>query len=244
VALHLARNDPGKALAVVQEEYKRYPNNPQLRNLLLGAAVASGATGAAIEVAQKLALESPNSAELAIQLALLYHRNGDRERAIPEIRRAIQLSPKDPLAYSFLADLLAASGHVQEAIPLYRQSLQLGSQNPAVMNNLAYWLAESGGNLEEASKLALAALQASPESQPIQDTVGWIYLKQKQTDSAIQTFRTLVSRAPSNTTYRMHLGMALREKGDRVGARREFEEALKNNPSPSDRARLENLLQM
>ena len=54
-----------------------------------------------------------------------------------------------------------------------------------------------------------------PEHPEVNDTLGWIYMKKNLTDKAIDTFRTLVVKAPQNPTYHYHYAMALLQKGDR-----------------------------
>ncbi len=47
---------------------------------------------------------------------------------------------------------------------------------------------------------------------------------------------------PKFPTFRYHLGLALLEKGDKQGAKKELDAALASHPSRQDEARIRNLL--
>jgi hypothetical protein len=54
--------------------------------------------------------------------------------------------------------------------------------------------------------------------------------------------RDLVTRTPDNPTFRLHLALALYQKGDRPQARKELEIALRNKPSDRDQGKIKQLL--
>ena len=89
---------------------------------------------------------------------------------------------------------------------------------------------------DEAVRLAQSAVQASPEVPSFVDTLGWIYYKKGLYGAAAEQLQKAVSvdeamaRATNgmpSPTYRFHLGMVLAAKGDKAGARREIETALR-----------------
>jgi Tfp pilus assembly protein PilF len=61
-------------------------------------------------------------------------------------------------------------------------------------------------------------------------------------DNALEIFRNNVSKAPKNSTYRYHLGLALFQKGDKVRAKQELQAALTNNPSKEEAANIKELI--
>jgi Flp pilus assembly protein TadD len=73
------------------------------------------------------------------------------------------------------------------------------------------------------------------------DTLGWVYHKKGLYAAAAEQLQKAVAREADNSTYRFHLGMAYAGKGDKAGARREIQEALKRsdrlNPADADEAR-------
>ena len=94
------------------------------------------------------------------------------------------------------------------------------------MNDLAYLIVESEGNLDEALALAQKAVQADPEEPEMADTLAWIYFQKNQNDSSLQILRGLVSKYPTKSSFRYHLGMALVRAGDKMAAKQQFETAL------------------
>jgi cellulose synthase operon protein C len=106
-------------------------------------------------------------------------------------------------------------------------------------------MAESGENLDEALALAQRGRQGivtAELSASLSDTLGWIYLKKRMDDSALQTFQNLVRKNPTNSTYRYHLGATFYQKGDKKQARVELEAALAAKPGPADEPKIRELL--
>jgi predicted Zn-dependent protease len=69
-----------------------------------------------------------------------------------------------------------------------------------------------------------------PSNANLSDTLGWIYLKKKDVESALPIMLNLARRFPENSTFRYHLGVALLEKGDKVQAKQELLAALSSQP--------------
>ena len=74
------------------------------------------------------------------------------------------------------------------------------------------------------------------------DTVGWIYFKKKNTDTAISVLTNVVQKDPREPVYHYHLAAALLEKGDRDEARRQLQSALENRPRKADEAKIRDLM--
>jgi len=87
------------------------------------------------------------------------------------------------------------------------------------------------------------AKQRLPDHPEISDTLGWIYLKKNLTDSALDTFRRLVSQSPDNATYHYHYAIALSKKGDRDTARRECQAALSDKPTGKQEEEIRQFMQ-
>jgi Flp pilus assembly protein TadD len=121
-------------------------------------------------------------------------------------------------------------GRNAEAAKYLRKVLQLRPSDANMMNNLAYLLANSGGDLKEAAELAQRALRAAPQEGSYQDTLGWIYLKANQTQTAFEIFRSLTERETKNPEYQYHLAMAQAAKGQLREAQATLEAALRNQP--------------
>jgi tetratricopeptide (TPR) repeat protein len=123
------------------------------------------------------------------------------------------------------------------AIQNYRKALELDQNSWIAANNLAWLYADLGkGNLDEAVRLAQGAVQKNPNIAGFADTLGWVYFKKGLYAAATEQFENAVrideavSRASNKTpsaTYHYHYGLALAAKGDKAGAKREVELALR-----------------
>lgn len=229
----LAQNQQKEARALAQEELNKNPEDARVRLLLARTALRTGDYPLAIREYIRLAERDQNWDYLYLQLGQAHQFNGDLPRAILAYQRAIQVSPKSLEAVLRLAYAYEVSGQPKEAMAAYRRALALNANTPIAMNNLAYLLSENGGDLEEALKLAQLALQRVPQQKYIADTVGWIFLKKNEVESAIQIFNGLVKKYPEEAAFRYHLGAGLLRKGDRMKAKAELQAALERKP-PED----------
>jgi len=242
VEARLMQQQFGEALQLIQNEAKKLPNSPAIQFAYANTAARAGKYDLALDIYQKLAASNPKSADLYMRMALVQSQKGDLQAAIHSLEQASALAPNDPRPLIAQAEALNRVGQKQKAIELYRRSLRIQADNPYALNNLAFLLAENGGDLNEALQLAQKAAQKLPDSPAASDTLGWVYLKKKMTDSAIQVFDQLVRRFPSDPVVRLHYATALLEKGERERARKELEAALTHQPSREDEAKIRQML--
>ena len=176
------------------------------------------------------------------RIAETQRRKGDVNTAIETFRRASQVAPTDTKPLLQLGLLMDGTGRRDQAKPIYEQVLKLQPDQPIALNNLAFIKAEEGVDLDEALTMAQRARQKMPDAPNIQDTLGWIYIKKNLSDDAVRVFKDLTDKNPTNPSYHYHYGMALLQKGDRPSAKREFETAMKDNPSKDDAGKLRELI--
>ena len=75
------------------------------------------------------------------------------------------------------------------------------------------------------------------------DTVGFIYIKKKMPDAALQTLQNVVRNAPGNPTFMYHLALAQMDAGNKTDARTTLRAALEKNPSKSESAQIREALE-
>ena len=146
-----------------------------------------------------------------------------------------------------LADLGIVSGALDPAARIaiyrnnalgnYRKALAKDETAVSAANNLAWLYAEYGkGNMDEAVRLAQTAVQSNPGVPSFSDTLGWVYYKKGLYGAAAEQLKKAVtvdeeaarrSNSLPTPTYYFHLGVALAAKGDKSGARKEIETALR-----------------
>jgi Flp pilus assembly protein TadD len=228
--LYIATGRGDQALALVEADLKANSDPNAVRELAGRVALAANRPDLAIQRYTELIQAVPNDAHLYFLLAQAQRARGDSHGAIISLFKAEQRNPNDPAALSVLAVLLQEIGRNGDAARYLRRVLQLRPGDANMMNNLAYLLADSGGDLKEATDLAQRALRAAPQEISYRDTLGWIYLKSKQAQIALEIFRNLSEREPKNPEYRYHLAMAQAAKGQVPEAQASLETALRNQP--------------
>jgi len=241
------RNRMADAIEVLTTESQKRPDRLDLQMSLASFQARAGKYDPAIKDLQaalpRVEHKDPKTAsELEFQIGEIYRQKGDAQNAIYWLRKAKEFQPDNFAILANLALLLDATGRAQEARSLYEESLRKEPDNPIMLNNLAFLMAQNGGDLDQALTLAQRAKQRLPESQEVSDTLGMIYLQKNLSDSALQIFRGLVKDQPNNATFRIHLALALLQKGDKLSARRELQDALEARPQPADTLKIKELM--
>jgi len=246
VETDMAQNKADEAIQLLTVELDKNPNRPDLRMALGNTAVRAGKFDEAIADYQKLLnsmdKNSRQRGDVYLRIGETYRRKGDLGSAVVALQKARESQPENVVVLTTLGLVLDGYGKWTEAKQVYEAVLKLDSNNAVALNNLAFLLAEHNGDLDDALTKAQRAKQILPEMTEVSDTLGWIFLKKQLSDSALETFRDLVNKAPNQSTYRYHLGMALAQKGDKLKAVKELQDALKYNPSKNERDQIQQLI--
>lgn len=246
VETFMAQGKTNEALQLLQEELRRSPARTELRTALGNTAVRAGKYDMAVaEFQQALQYLDPKSraaGDVYLRLGETFRRKGDLNSSIANLQKAREIMPENAAIVGTLALTLDSAGRKHEARQAYEQTLHLDPSNGVALNNLAFLIAEAGGDLDQALTFAQRAKQMLPNQLEVSDTLGWIYLKKNLSDDAVQIFAELVKKEPNHSTYRYHLGMALHQRGDRAGAMRELEQALKNNPTQEEARKIRTMM--
>lgn len=158
------------------------------------------------------------------------------DEAVAQYKKVIEKRPTAQI-YTLLGILEDSRGKTAEAEAHYRKALDMTPDSPIAANNLAWLIAENQGNLDEALRLASGAVTKSPTTAGFYDTLGLVYFKKGLTSSAVEQLKKAVALDAANTqktgaaanpAYRVRLGMALAQAGDKSSARREVEASLRN----------------
>jgi predicted Zn-dependent protease len=242
VAVFRAQKRLDRAIVLLRQDLEKGPQYDQVRLLLAGVAHETGDNELAVEQYRQLQRNQPGSGAIALQLGVACQAQGDLDCAIGEFERARKMSPGTAATWGYLAKALEDAGRKPEAVASYQQSLRLDPRNPWVMNNLAYLLADTSADLNEALKLAGDAVRQSPGNAAFNDTLGWVYFKKKDFQSAIHVFEGARDKNPEAIDYRIHLGQAFLASGDPGRARSELEAALRLPATPQERRMIADLL--
>lgn len=226
-----------KAQSRVDQALSQYPNVSWL-HYLKGQVYGFQNNASAAEAEFRRALEiDPNYLFAYSALAALYIGSKQEDRAIAEYKKILSIRPDNASVYTLIGMLEDGRQNHDAAEENYRKALQIDQNAAIAANNLAWSYAVNGrGNLDEAVRLAQGVVQKNPNVAGYTDTLGWVYYKKNLFGAAAEQLQKAVDldeasaraiNGSPSATYRYHLGMALKGKGDKEGSRRELETALR-----------------
>lgn len=199
---------------------------------------------ASAESELKLAIElDPDYLPAYSAYAALLASQQRADEAIAQYKKVVERRPSAQV-FTMLGILEDGRGNSGEAEANYRKALDLSPESPIAANNLAWLIVESGGNLDEALGLASAAVARNQGIAEYYDTLGYVYLRKGLTLPAVEQLKKAVALDEAsakrngttpNSGYRVRLGMALAQSGDKASARREVEASLRNAAALSQR---------
>lgn len=231
-----------EALTFLMQEHQRQPDNLDIRKAVGNISMRVGALDQAEEQYRFLLGKEPQDVELYMRMGETLRRKGQTQASIDILRKGQQIQPNNPKSNLQLALTLDAAGLKRESLPIYESIVKVQPDNPIALNNLAFMLAEEGRDLDQALTYAQRARQQLPNSPDVADTLGWIYIKKNLSDNAVAIFKELTRKYQQNSTYHYHLGLALYQKGDKVGAKKSLQSALTLNPAKEDEDKIRELL--
>ena len=232
-------NELDKAHARVDQALSAYPNVSWL-HYLKGQIHRLQNNGQAAEAEFRRALEiDPAYLPAYSSLAELFITGKQVDRAIDEYKKILAIRPDNATVYTLIGMLEDQRGNADAAIDYYKKALERDQNQAIAANNLAWSYAVNGkGNLDEAVRLAQTVVQRNPNIAGFADTLGWVYFKknlyaaaaeQLQKAVALDEAAARLANASPSATYQYHLGMALKEKGDKAGSQQALQAALRLN---------------
>lgn len=199
--------------------------------MLAGQTYAAAGDFAKAEEQLKRAIEA-DPARLAAYgfLGGLYVRQKRLDDAIAQYRAVTERNPKSVPGQTMLAMLFEAQQRIPDAEKQYQKVLAIDANAAVAANNLAWIYVASDRNLPEALQLAQTAQQKLPDQPQINDTLGWIYYKQKQATRAIRHLEMSIEKDATDPSVHYHLGMAYALAGETGKARTSLQRALSMKP--------------
>ena len=232
----------GEAMALIDAEMKKGKNENFFRYMLANTQAQAGQFNDAIANFDKLIAVSPKVEDLYIRLAETCMRAGEAQQAIAAFSRAHEIAPNETFPVLRLGIIYEGMGRLEEARQEYENVLKVQPDQPIALNNLAFLKADAGTDLDQALTLAQRANQQAPDDVNVKDTLAYIYTRKGLTDEGLRMLRDIVAKRPENATFRIHLAMALMQKGDKAGARKELAAAESNKPNTDERRKIKDLI--
>ena len=231
VDYNLYLKQPDKALARVNEQIGRRPQNSGFLDILAQLQIQSKSLDQAAATAQK-AMQL-NSAD--IEAVMLYTQiavsRGQTAGAIAATQQWVNAHPDDASAMARLGILEEASGNKGQAEADYKKALGIQPHQPLAANNLAYLMLENGENADVALSLAQIARQSMPNSPNTADTLAWAYYQKGTYGFARDLLEDAVKAQPGDATMQYHLGMVYGKLKDKANAALHLKKAISLEPN-------------
>lgn len=187
-----------------------------------------------LKFAAQLVSENPEVVEFYDLWASFYEQDKQYKKALEILAKALKKFPDDEKLLYFEGALLDKMGDRQGAIASMKKLLIKNDKNAHALNFLGYTYAEMGENLDEAENLIQRALAARPNDGYIEDSLGWVYFKQKKLDKAVAQLEKAAALLPEEPVVLEHLGDIYLELKKYEKASDMYEKAMKFSRDKKD----------
>lgn len=174
----------------------------------------------ALDYFQRLHKIEPSNRSV-IGLAEVNNLSGNKDEALKILRDWLKKNPNSQPVRLYLANLNLSADN-KGAIAQYRKLIEENDKNFIALNNLAWALGENG-QLSEAITYAEKANLLRPNTPQILDTLGYLQLRNGETEKARNTLRNAHDLDSSKPEITYHYAMALKESGDVKSAKQKLQ---------------------
>ncbi len=231
VSADLQEKQPAKALALIQAQIEKSPNNPALY-ADLGALQLHLQDFPAAQASSGKALSLNKSFEPALQVsAQAQVAQGNTDAAITTWQQWMQSHPDDARAEMLLGTLEETKGDLTKAIDYDKKALQLDPSQAIAANNLAYLMVEAKQNLDVALSYAETARRLLPNSPDTADTLAWVYYNKGTYELARDLLEDATKAEPNNASIHYHLGLTYAKLGNKADAATQLKKAVDLAPN-------------
>jgi tetratricopeptide (TPR) repeat protein len=166
------------------------------------------------------------SGTLAIKYSDALLRSGKSEDASAVLLAWLDEYPDDASTLEYLGGVYEKLGQKDMAVETYEKLLAVQPDNLVALNNLA-WLYSLGNN-PKALGLAERAYQRNPESSGIQDTYGWLLVKQGDVNQGRRLLEQAMEELSEIPEVRYHYAVALLKSGEKTEANKLLNQLLQS----------------
>jgi exosortase/archaeosortase family protein len=203
--LWLAKGNPEKAAAVLENARKIYPKYPQIEYELAQAYLAEGATEKAANNLNLAVAGAPDFAEAVVALAEIDIRKGDAGAAVGLLTRVIQKHPDLTQPRFLLAQAYVGQNDLDNALAVYRQIAEGLPQSPQP-RLLAGMVLLRQNRREEARSEFEKALALAPDYFQAMEQLVNLDLGEKQYPAARQRVEAQIAKKPESAELYFLLG--------------------------------------
>jgi tetratricopeptide (TPR) repeat protein len=239
-------HEMGLAAAELEKVPQNDPLEPVVQLRLAGVYAREGQLDRAAKLLQRVADAYPDRPEPLSQLGDVLADGKHFPEAVRAYDQAIAMlrhpGASDWVLFYARGSALERAHEWPRAEADMNRALELSPDQPFVLNFLGYSMAERNQNLPLAREMIEKALHARPNDGAIVDSLGWVLLRQGETQQALRLLEKAAELQPEDPSITGHLGDAYWDAGRRVEAEDQWRRALVLRPDPDDQARIESRL--
>ena len=227
VQANLSMNEPQKALARLQAVLKDKPDNAGAHQLLAEVYIFQKKYDDAEKELLTVTKLRPDWDVPYTSLAVVDIRRGNTPAAIDRFKTGLNQNPGNLNLKIRLASTHESVKQFAEAMVLYEEILRAHPDNAVAVNNLAALLVDQKTDQQSLDRARKLVDKLKTAQRPaVLDTVGWVYYKTGDTDSAVRVLKQVVEKEPGVPVFHYHLGMAYAKTGDIASARKHLKTAV------------------
>jgi tetratricopeptide (TPR) repeat protein len=186
----------------------------------------SGDAAAALAAFDRGLRRQPKFIPVMLDRSEALARLGRYDEAIAQVAAAEVLAPQSAEVQFRLGDIYQSAKRYPDAEKAYLKAISLAPKNPLPYNNLAWMLVVSGGDAKRAVEFAGKAVELSPRSSPLLDTLGWSQRAAGDLNAAQANLKRAIELEPNVAAYHYHLGIVQRDLKQNAAARASLQRAL------------------
>ncbi|MFZ4440401.1 MAG: tetratricopeptide repeat protein [Syntrophales bacterium] len=202
-----------------QEEIENYrkaielnPRDPVVHFNLATAYEKAKKEPEAVREYQKALELKPQDSDALEKLADLHFKAKRYSEAVPLYEKAVKMSPRKSVIYTRLGFAYAELKKPAQSRANYEQALRYGGKDPRVRQNLALSYSQTGKTKE--SIAMYEKLAAGKPTTEVLNTLADAYMREKQYDKAIGTYKKLIELSPKRAAGYASAAYAYGLKGD------------------------------
>jgi tetratricopeptide (TPR) repeat protein len=231
VSIDLAEGQAAAAQTRVNSARIRNPTEPKLFMLAARAAKAVGDFRDGESTLRALINIEPANVEAGVLLAEILAAQNRPDLAKTALDDLLTRRPASVEAQLALARLFESTGQRPAAQTTLERLLAAQPRTPLAAYRLAMLYVASNERLDQALELARSAKQALPDDPAVSDLLGWIYVRKNLPALGLPHLKAAVEAAPTQASYRYHLGVAYVRTNRLQEARAELTRALQLDPA-------------
>jgi tetratricopeptide (TPR) repeat protein len=191
----------------------------------------------AIAILEQALLDSPEHADFYYYLGTFHEALRRFDEALAVFNKGLAIDPENVRMRFQIGIVLDELGRREESIEAMKEVVEMAPDHAEALNYLGYTYAEMGIHLAEAEELIRRALKYKPEDGFIKDSMGWVYYKQGDYNTALEWLLNALELVPDEPSILEHLGDVYRKLNQPNRALQFYRRSLEVNPE--DRGELE-----